>query len=126
MQEVKILADAVDDVPDLVGFVGEDRHQLQTLVTLHDADGLASVSLVVAQVHSGRGDGIGEVGVAVADLDRVVHRIRSVSRGLIAVDGDTLNPTLGYLQQENAFFCIFFFGHAKTCEILRKMRCFLR
>jgi hypothetical protein len=28
--------------------------------------------------------------------------------GLIAVDGDTLNPTLGYLQHQNAFFRIFF------------------
>jgi len=28
--------------------------------------------------------------------------------GLIAVDGDTLNPSLGYRQQEIAFFSTFF------------------
>jgi hypothetical protein len=48
------------------------------------------------------------------------HRIRSVSRGLIAVDGDTLNPTLGYLQQQNAFFRIFFQVMRKPAKSLGK------
>jgi hypothetical protein len=40
--------------------------------------------------------------------------------GLIAVDGDTLNPTLGYLQQENAFFRIFFQVMRKPAKSLGK------
>jgi hypothetical protein len=40
--------------------------------------------------------------------------------GLIAVDGDTLNPTLGYLQQQNAFFRIFFQIMRKPAKSLGK------
>jgi hypothetical protein len=40
--------------------------------------------------------------------------------GLIAVDGDTLNPALGYRQQEIAFFFNFFQESQKPAKILGK------
>jgi hypothetical protein len=40
--------------------------------------------------------------------------------GLIAVDGDTLNPSLGYRQQEIAFFFNFFQEFQKPAKTLGK------
>jgi hypothetical protein len=40
--------------------------------------------------------------------------------GLIAVDGDTLNPSLGYRQQEIAFFFHFFQEFQKAAKSLGK------
>ena len=57
VEQVEVLTDAVDDVPDLVGVIREDCNQLEAAVALHVADGAASVGFVVAQVHSGRSDG---------------------------------------------------------------------
>jgi hypothetical protein len=53
-------------------------------------------------------------------LGGAVHFIRSVSRGLIAFDGDTLNPSLGYRQQEIAFFFNFFQEFEKPAKTLGK------
>jgi hypothetical protein len=40
--------------------------------------------------------------------------------GLIAVDGDTLNPALGYRQQRSAFFFNFFQEFQKQAKTLGK------
>jgi len=60
------------------------------------------------------------VDAALDDFGGVVHFIRSVSRGLIAVDGDTLNPSLGYRQQEIAFFFNFLQESQKPAKTLGK------
>ena len=75
VEKVEVLADAVDDVPDLVHVIREDRNQLEAAISLHVSDRLASIALVVAEIHSGSGNGFGQVGVASGNLDRVVHRI---------------------------------------------------
>ena len=59
MEQVEVLADRVDDVPDLVHLIREDRDQLESAVSFHPADRLASVALVVAEVHSGSRNGFG-------------------------------------------------------------------
>jgi hypothetical protein len=53
-------------------------------------------------------------------LGGAVHFIRSVSRGLIAFDGDTVNLTMGFRQQRIAFFSNFFQEPPKPTKSLGK------
>lgn len=120
VEQVEVLADAIDDVPDLVGVIREDCNQLEAAVALHVADRPTSVGFVVAQVHSCRSDGGGQVAESGGDLDCVVHRILVVYSEASLPPMERVKPNDRFPATANCTFMEKSFVSLKPAEILRK------
>lgn len=73
MQQVEVLTDDVDDVPELPSLIRENLRDLQVAVAIHSLDVIQSVPLIVAQVDFHAQDPFQESVEVAGDRDVFVH-----------------------------------------------------
>jgi len=115
VKEVQIFTDQLDDVPYLIGFVGEHVGHFHAAVGFH-VHRVFCHSRVVADVETGGVDGLFDVVELAADLDVVVH----VLVKLLVVVGYLLRETVNHTPNTLSTVFYFFFqihdGTERQCR----------